>query len=226
MTLNQHGFTVIEMPSASEKLLKSFENLPLDNHCGGNFRYRRFSQYRIHFDKNHWQLNLLPYRPFIQSSKYNKFVGGVTRHYQPLEIDPSLQVDAGAKAIPLDTNIDWQINVHQYRIIASPNLPGICVPEGPHQDGHEYVMIAVFQRHQIVGAELSLLPLGGGNPFYRTTIQEGQAILLKDEDMFHDASDIEAIGSKGYRDIWVVVFDRWEDRRYGIEFEKRALAGL
>ena len=47
--------------------------------------------------------------------------------------------------------------------------------------------------------------------------------------MWHDASPITSIdGSLGYRDIWIVSINRWEDRRYGEEFERRAqaLAGL
>jgi hypothetical protein len=223
MPLNEKGFTIIEMPPADDKLLASFEDLPLDNYCGGKHRYRRFSQYRMLFREDHWHFYLLPHRPYIALSKYNSFGGGFYRYYEPLKTDLLLQIDTGAKVIPLDTNVEWQINVHQTRVIVRPDIPGISVPEGPHQDGHEYVMIAVFRRYQIAGAEMSLLPLGGGNPFFQTTLQAGQAVLLDDQRMFHDVSDIEALEREGHRDIVIVAFSRWQDKWYGDEFEKKAL---
>ena len=226
MTLNLQGFTVIELPPVEEELLASFDDLPLDLHCGGKQRYRRFSQYRMDFHDGHWQLSLLPHRSYIQPKKYNSFAGDTLRQYEPLKIDPSIYVGAGAEAIPLDINLAWHVNVHQWRVIVRPNIPGISVPEGPHRDGREYIMMAVFRRCQIIGGETSLLPLGGGPPFLRTTLQEGQAMLLDDTRMWHYASDIEALECEGHRDIWVVTFNRWEKKGYGPEYEQRVLVGL
>lgn len=223
MALNEKGFTVIDLPPVSEEFLASFDGLGFDEHSGGNHKYRRFSQYRMRYEGGRWHLELLPHRPYIAYSKYNKFAGGIRRHYLPLLIDPSDVLDAGAKAIPLDTGDDWQINVHQYRVITAPGIDGRVVPEGPHQDGHEFVMIAVFRRHQITGAEMTLMPVGGGEPFFKTTLQDGQAALLADEEMFHYVTDIKAVEERGHRDIIVVAFSRWADRWYGPEFEARAL---
>jgi hypothetical protein len=223
MGLNKEGFAIVEIPRPSGEFLASFQDLAFDEHSGGNHKYRRFSQYRVYFEGDRWRLEVLPHRPYLAYSKYNKFAGGILRHYQPLQIDPSDLVDVGAKAIPLDTSVEWQINVHQHRVLAGPGIHGHVVPEGPHQDGHEYVMIAVYGRHGITGAEMSLMPVGGGEPFFKTTLQEGQAVLLDDEHLFHHVTDIEPVVDEGHRDIVIIAFSKWKDRWYGPEFESKAL---
>jgi hypothetical protein len=225
MALNEEGFVIVKMPTADRSFLASFDDLVLDPYSGGKHKYRRFSQYRMYYTPDRWEVELLPARPYLTSPKYNSFAGGFYRYYEPILCDTSAQIDAGAKAIPLDTSDEWQINVHQYRVIVAPGIRGATVPEGPHQDGHEYVMIAVYHRHQITGAKMSLMPVGGGEPFFETTVQEGEAALLDDERMFHYVTDIEPVNETGHRDIMVVAFSRWADRWYGPEFEQRVLQG-
>lgn len=229
MPLNEKGFTLVGMPEAESELLVTFEDLAPDPYCGGKQRYRRFDQYRIRFDEGRWKLSLLPHRPFIQSKKYNKFAGGVLREFEPLKIDPSVYVDVCARAIPLPTDVEWQINVHQCRVVVRPGVPGISVPEGPHQDGHEYTAILVFKRQGIEGAVTSLYPVGEPEPFFTTVIPENHALVFSDEQMFHYTTNLEPLNGSGYRDLWMVVFDRWDDadseenRRYGEGYEKAAL---
>lgn len=229
MPLNEKGYTLVTLPPAEPELLETFGDLAFDPYCGGKQRYRRFDQYRIRFEEGRWKLTLLPHRPFIQSKKYNKFAGGMLREFEPLKIDPSVYVDACAKAIPLPTDLEWQINVHQCRVIARPDVPGVSVPEGPHQDGHEYTAILVFKRHGIGGAVTSLSPVGDPEPFFTTVIPENHALVFNDEEMFHYTTDLEPLNGAGHRDLWMVVFDRWEDARseenwrYGEHYERTAL---
>lgn len=101
----------------------------------------------------------------------------------------------------------------------------MSVPEGPHRDGHDYGMLAVFARDNISGAENLLMPTGGGEPFFRVTLQPNQALVFDDTALWHTATDIESLdGGEGHRDMWIVVFNRWDRRKYGAEFEERALA--
>lgn len=223
MPLNSHGFTLINLPAPCDAVLGSFDRLQLDSYGGGKQRYRRFSQYRMMFAGERWHLELLPHRPYIQPRQYNKHAGGVLRHYEPLEIDPTFYVDSGARSVPLDTGMDWQVNVHQYRIIAEPGIRGVCVPEGRHQDGHPYIMIAVFAREGITGAETLLTPPDGEVPFFRDTLLAGQALVIRDNQMFHYTSDIEPVDERGHRDLSVVAFEPWENRWYGEKFERDAL---
>lgn len=222
MALNEQHYSIIDLPEIMNEELDSFSDLPFDPYMGNN-RFRRFSQYRMSYSHDRWAYEKLPQRPYVTYSKYNNVAGGIKRYYEPILMDFSRLISAGAEEIDLDTTEDWQINVHQYRVIVGQGIEGVVVPEGVHQDGHEYVMIAVFKRQNITGAEMSLLPLDKGKAFFRTTVMEGQAALIDDRKMFHYVSNIESNNDGGYRDIIVVAFSRWADKWYGDEFENNAL---
>lgn len=222
MSLNDQGYAVVKIPHVSEEIKSSFSDLVFDKYIGNGNRYRRFSQYKMYFIDNAWKFELLPHRPYMTFSKYNKVAGGIKRFYEPLQVDFTEQIEAMALGFPLDTHDDWQINVHQYRVHTGPGLAGVTVPEGPHQDGHDFVAIAVITRCGITGAEMTLLPLGGeGEPFFCYTVQEGEVALLNDRKMFHYVTEIVATNETGYRDIFVVAFSRWADRWHGEDFESR-----
>jgi hypothetical protein len=225
MTLNEQGFAIIEIPRAAPDVMESFSDLKFDIYAG-NSRYRRFSQYKMTCAEGRWAFERLPHRPYVTFPKYNPVAGGIRREYAPLEADFTPYLDIAADGFGLAKNELWQINVHQIRIVARKDEPGIVVPEGPHQDGHEFVFIGVFTRHQIRGGELRLMPLEDkqGEPFFRTVIPAGQGVLLKDLEMWHDVSAIEATGDAGYRDILIAPFSKWKERWYGQDFEARALA--
>jgi len=75
----------------------------------------------------------------------------------------------------------------QVRVITDKSITGITVPEGPHRDGHDYVMNAVFRRHRISGGVSQLMPTGGGPPFFEDVLQENEAIIFEDTRMWHNA---------------------------------------
>ncbi|WP_405163222.1 2OG-Fe dioxygenase family protein [Nocardia sp. NBC_01499] len=221
-------YRVIDIPAPDPSVLAEFDKLPRDEFTGGRQRFRRFSQYRVDYDKSTdaWKLELLPHRPFLQPRMVNGFMGGVQRPFEPLRIDPSPQIAAGARALDLDRDRSWQLNVHQCRVISTPEVAGISVPEGPHRDGHDYGMLAVFARRNITGGTNQLMPTGGGDPFFEVTLQPNQALVYQDGAMWHNATDIVAKDEMGgHRDLWIVAFNDWETRKYGAEFERQALAG-
>jgi hypothetical protein len=202
--------------------MREFETLVFDPYTGGRQRYRRFSQFRLWFENGEWRTELLPHRPFIQSKSYNGVVGGVRREFAPIRFDPTPQVAAGARAAYLDEAQQFQINVHQVRVIASADIKGIAVPEGPHRDGHDFVMNAIFSRHNITGGVSQLMPTGGGPCFFEDVLQKNEAIMMADNQMWHNATDILPIGNQpGHRDIMIISFNAWERRRYGEEFERK-----
>ncbi|RZS34226.1 hypothetical protein EV193_10913 [Herbihabitans rhizosphaerae] len=219
-------YKVMDLPAAAPEVLAEFDTLPFDPYTGGRQRYRRFSQYRLSWqtETESWSMERLPHRPFLQPKAVNTFVGGVPRELEPLRIDPTPQIDAAAKGIGLDTEHDWHSNVHQCRVVVGPDVEGVSVPEGPHRDGHDYAMLVVFDRKNITGGENQLMPMGGGEPFFRVTLQANQAIAFDDTNMWHTATDLESLdGGPGHRDLWIVVFNRWDRRKYGEEYEKAAM---
>jgi hypothetical protein len=222
-------YSVFDLPPADPAMLAEFETLPLDPYTGSRQRSRRFSQYRLSFDRDaeRWGPELLPHRPFLQPKAVNTLVGGIPRELEPLRIDPASQLHAAARHIGLDTDWDWQINVHQCRVVVMPEVAGVSVPEGPHRDGHDYGMLAVFARNNISGGENQLMPVGGGEPFFRVTLQPNQALVFDDTAMWHTATDLSALDSGyGHRDLWIVVFNRWDRRKYGEEYEAAATAAM
>jgi hypothetical protein len=225
MALTAARFAVIDLPQPTEEVMDAFDTLPQDPYTPGGHRSRRFSQFKLTHGADEWQLEKLPHRPFIQAPVYNPLVGGIARELEPLTIDPSPQISFGASAFPLDVAETWQVNVHQCRVVTDPDLRGVSVPEGPHHDGHDFGMLAVFRRHNISGGETQLMPNEGGEPFFQTTLKANQALIYEDAAMLHYATDIDSLSPEGgYRDLWIVAFNRWEHRKYGPEFEAAALS--
>lgn len=171
-----------------------------------------------------WALEKLPHRPFIQSVKFNSHSGGILRHFQPLECDVTQHVADIMEQIKADKDREFHLDVNQYRVYATQIMQGVSVPEGMHQDGHEIVGIMVYRRQSINGAELSLHRLDTREIFIKTIIQENEAIVIEDEKMLHDATNVTASSTEiGVRDYIVVNINSWENRRYGPEFERDAL---
>ncbi|SOB85238.1 2OG-Fe dioxygenase family protein [Streptomyces sp. 1331.2] len=227
MALDERHYRFFPVPKLDDSVLREFPTLPVDRYCDGKFRHRRFSQYRIaHSATAGWQLELLPHRPFCQATKFNGVTGGQLRDFDPLRIDPGPLVRAGAEEVPLDTATDWQVDVHQWRIVSDDSTRGVSVPEGPHQDGHTFSVIAVIDRVNITGGETQLLPMDSDEPFVRTVLRPGQAVVLDDRKMRHYATDIAAPpGEHGHRDIFLLAYNTWPERRYGEAYEKAVLAG-
>ncbi|MFD5513783.1 2OG-Fe dioxygenase family protein [Streptomyces sp. NPDC127051] len=225
VTLNNQGYQLVALGNFPDAIRDEFPTLPLDRYCGGKFRYRRLSQYRIRHAST-WELELLPHRPYCQATQYNSVMGGLLRKFLPLRIDPSTVIRAGADAVPLDKTLEWQVDVHQCRVIVNDDTRGVLVPEGPHRDGHTYSMIAVVDRQNIGSGETHLMPLDSDEPFLTLTLRAGEAIVLDDRVMRHHATDITApVGQKGHRDVFLLAFNTWPERRYGEAYEAAVLNG-
>lgn len=221
MALGERGYSLLRLDPFPESIRTSFDHLPADPYCKD--RYRRFSQYRLGLRDGDPRLELLPHRPLIQHKQHNSYMGGVLRHLQPLTVDVSDAVRTVAAAIPLDRIMDWQVDVHQWRTTCGPEEASPSVPEGPHQDGHEYAAILVVRRRNITGGSTILYTLEDRAPFFERTLEEGEAIVIDDRGMLHFTTEIQATKDAGMRDIFVITMSRWEDRRYGAEFEAAAL---
>ena len=127
--------------------------------------------------------------------------------------------------LQIDPNQAYQLDVHQYRVEATKHSEGNPAPEGPHQDGHEIVGIIVLRRHNVEGAKNTLFDLKG-HKFKELTLQNNECLFIEDGKMLHDATPITVQNFEegdGYRDYVVININRWDNRRYGIQFEKNTL---
>jgi hypothetical protein len=227
MTLNNQGYVLLDLPSIDESTKASFDELGLDTYVPVKNRYRRFAQYRMDYTDGTWQFKRLPDRPYITYPKFNPVAGGIRREYKSIVTDFTEVIRLATEAIPLDTATTWQINVHQIRIfVKKGEIEGVVVPEGPHKDGHEFVFIAVYDRHNITGAEMTLRPDDDKDmPFLTTTLDAGKAVVIDDMNLWHYVSDIDPVDQNqvAYRDTLIVSYSRWTERWYGEKFESEAL---
>jgi hypothetical protein len=220
MTLNEHGFAVVALPGTVPNLEDTFAELPADPYCP--HRSRRFSQYRVFHDEASWRLERLEHRPLVQPRRFNSYVGGVLRHLQPIVIDVAPIVAVTAERIPLDRGCAWHFDVHQWRTSCDEETEAISVPEGPHQDGHEFGAVVVMARRSVSGGETLLYPLDLDEPFFRTTLQDRQVLLFDDRRLRHFTTNVQAAGGTGARDIFVFNINAWQNRKYGAGFEAAA----
>ncbi|HEY0169374.1 MAG TPA: 2OG-Fe dioxygenase family protein [Jatrophihabitans sp.] len=224
MPLNDQGFSLVDLPEISEEIFDSYERLPHDPYMGNGTRYKRFSQYRLSWDGAAWQFKLLPHRDYTAFKEFNPVGGGYKRSYEPIEVDFTELIRYAAQHLPLDSAEDWQINVHQNRTTASRELPGVLTPEGVHQDGHEFVMIAVLRRNAVTDGQTRLWKLGADEPFWSGVLEPRTAVLIDDRAVAHDVTDVQPAGEEtGKRDIVIVAFSRWQERWYGDEHDQAAL---
>jgi len=221
------GWKEFRILPPQDSFLSTFGDLVFDQYAPHCQRYRRFSQFKARFSDGFWTFDLLPHRPFIQSAEYNKFSGGILREFEPLKCDAEPYLDEVLSLLQTDSSREYHLDVHQYRVYATGEAKGISVPEGPHRDGQQCVVILVFRRHRITGAEMTLHDPLTLEPFHRTVIGENAGVALDDEKMLHDASDIIAVGAeRGHRDYVVLNINEWGKRRYGEAFERRAINPL
>jgi len=225
MIRDERGFWVLDVPELGDAALDEFDHLPLDPYTPGKNRRRRYSTFRMRHADGAWRGEQMPQRPFLQPKTYNEMTGGMPRVFEPVRFDPTPQMASVFEQVGLSRARDYALNLHQIRVEVDSQRPGVVVPEGPHRDGHALVLTAVFRRRNIDGGRSQLIPLGGGEPFYSITLLEGQGLLIEDERMWHHATDILlADGDLGYRDVWIVSINPWEARRYGEDFERRAIS--
>ena len=222
------GWAVVETPVLSDEVLASFDDLPRDMHSLSRHRTARLTQYFAYHEEGEWFFAPLPRRDYVQSAEYIKLpeAGGVRRFREQLTCDPTPVVEALLAALPVNLSQQYQINVNQFRVIVNSEFDGIPVPEGPHRDGHQFSGIGVVRRHQIEGAETTVIDPKSGDVVFRTTLQSNQFLLIDDARYIHYTSDFAAADGHqdGFRDIWVIEFDPWEQRCYGPLHEQRALA--
>ncbi|MGE4242671.1 2OG-Fe dioxygenase family protein [Ramlibacter sp.] len=223
----RRGYAVIDTPPPSAQVLDSFNHMPRDSHSLKRLREIRLSQFFAYREDDQWIFALLPRRKYIQSAEYIRLAeaGGVMRHREQLQCDPSPLMAAVLDALPVDVAVTYHLNVNQIRVIANSEFRGVTVPEGPHRDGHEFSVIVVAARHNVLGGETQIIDPASNEIVHRRVLAPNQAILIDDERYVHYATDIvPAEGSAGYRDIWVIEVNRWHRRAYGPAHERRALA--
>jgi hypothetical protein len=193
----------------------SWQRLEQDHYMGdgGTYRYRRHAVFHAAAGGG---IRGLAHQPHYQSTDYNRLNGGIARHFAPIE--PAIadsKVLRTALALcqrifaGLQPGADWQIEVHQFRILASQSQ-AMPTPEGIHRDGVSYVFMLLVNRVHVQH---------GVSRIYDTQLRELacytlatplEAAIVDDERTLHAVTPIlasEAVAA-GYRDMLVITFKR------------------
>ena len=204
-------YDFLEIPTISEDLINSFDNMPNDTYLKQKycFRKRRYSKYKV---EKGLKVTLMEGNIFSQDERFNKYLGNVVRSYEPVhKTCESFVKEYLEKNSEIMTEIikgeSTEIGIHQIRITTFNNNEGLPVPEGYHQDGFDYILLIPIQQYGYSGGFHSIRYGSQDGPeILSKQIPNGQSIILNDKYVYHYASPIFAkyCDTEGYRDTIVV----------------------
>lgn len=182
---------------------------------GGRYRRRRLANFLTLPGHPGHKRGL--HRPHFQASVHNKLNGGVNRWFAPVEdavarnpVCTGLLELGRTVADGLHPGTTWFVEMHQFRVEASPGTPGLPTPEGVHHDGVDVVLIAMLARTNLQGGE-TLVTDDAGAELARFTL-DGMLDLavLDDQRVMHGVTPVEPADSDlpSSRDVLVLTWKR------------------
>jgi len=200
-----------------QRLCEDWDHLELDRYLerGAKFRLRRYGRYS--WSPAHDVLEPLPNEAYFQPDDENPYAGGIAREFAPLlpatVHNPFLHalVRSTFACLPLASDRQgqaWEVRIHQIRIVASAEEPGLPAPEGTHQDGTDFLTLHLVRRHNIAGGESSIYDLNR-QPMDRYTMRASlDSLILEDPRIMHGVTPVHSADGRtlGTRDILGVDF--------------------
>jgi hypothetical protein len=215
----RHGFahvpaaTFPEPPSARALavLAATWDDLAPDTALlDGAYRLRRYGRLRARLDGDTVRLTRLSHAAFRQDT--NPLYRGRARLFEPMRAatlaDPALRrlvafdVAIGEARHPLG---DWEVGLHQVRIVARGGDVGRPTPEGRHRDGHLFVGMHMLARRDCDGG-VSLVELSDGTVVEFTLEHPLDTVVVEDAAVKHEVTPIRAArgSTEGVRDMLLV----------------------
>lgn len=198
--LDHHMFDV----EFSDELKATFDDLMVDQYYHTH-RYRRFSM----IDAEEWRT--VGDSIFIQSDKYNNYLGNTTRKYE--HIDQALLNDESFRvlvrtfmgAINAGSKQFRYFFVHQIRVMSSAKDAEVnAVPEGVHQDGYSYICISCVEQRNIECPFNEILD-ETHTVIENVMLRPNMNLILNDKKFWHNVSPLKHQGAEdGFRDIFVI----------------------
>lgn len=203
-------------PADWEAFAASWDDLGRDRFMadGGRYRRRRFAT----FQAVDGVVTRKPHQPHFQSRDYNALNGGVQRWFEPVTdavADGPVMQAIFARCAALFTAASgrparqpWHVEVHQFRIEATPQAEGRPTPEGLHRDGVDWVFVMLVSRRNVAEG-VTEIGAADGRPLGRFTLTEpGDGVFLDDRRVRHGVTPIVPTDPAvpGHRDALVVTF--------------------
>jgi hypothetical protein len=200
-----------------QRLCNDWDHLELDRYLenGAKFRRRRYG--RFSWSPADDALTALPHERYFQPEDENSYAGGVARDFAPLlpgtVHNPFLHalVRTTFDCLPLADDRQgksWEVRIHQVRIVASPEEPGLPAPEGIHQDGTAFLTLHLVRRHNVAGGESTIYDLDR-KPIEQYTMRETlDSLILEDPRIMHGVTPVKSADGRtaGTRDLLGVDF--------------------
>ncbi len=176
-----------------------WDNLKEDEYLKNSvcFRLRRFAY--IYFLPNTGEILPYPPTPYFQSSDLNSYAGGIERNFAPL-LDSTLQnpflhslIKFNFRQLPVslkESRQPWKLDVHQVRVIGTPDVVGLPTPEGIHHDENDFVCIHLISRKNAIGG-ISTIYDNERNPLESCTLDQSMdSMIVWDPKVMHGVSPI------------------------------------
>jgi hypothetical protein len=203
-------------PQDWARFARHWDDLTLDTFMkdGGTYRYRRYGHFRL--DTATGRLTAQPHAPYFQETGVNPLNGGVRRHFDPLT-EPFLADPLTFAVVRRLGDVfsraegvrHWDVKLHPFRIVTSPDQIGRPAPQGRHRDGATYVTSLLVSRSNISGGESSLYDDDGNQLFATTLAEPGDQLLVDDRRLLHDVTPLVPVdpAHPAHRDVLIIDFD-------------------
>jgi hypothetical protein len=177
---------------------------------GGRHRLRRYGRLRARLRDGTVRLTRLSHAAFRQDT--NPLYRGRSRLFEPMRArtlaDPALRrlvafdVAVGETRTPIG---DWEVGLHQVRIVARGGDVGRPTPEGRHRDGHLFVGMHMLDRRACDGG-VSIVEMGDGTVVAFTLEHRLDSVVVEDAAVGHEVTPIRAArgSAEAYRDMLLV----------------------
>jgi hypothetical protein len=198
-----------------DQFAASWNDLELDAHMADGGRYRR-RRYAVYAASRDGAIERAVHQPHFQARHYNALNGGIPRWFEPIlypiGAGPTMMTTLGLCrqlfGVLAPQTENWHIEVHQFRIEARADMPGMPTPEGMHRDGVDYVLVMLIGRSNIARGTTSIHALNGKELGSFTLSAPFDAALVEDARVFHGVTAVRAVdpGQPAFRDVLVVTF--------------------
>lgn len=156
-------------------------------------------------------------RAHYQSREHNPLYGGVERWYEPIE--PALAGGPSVAAVlaacaglfdPIKPGRRWDVELHQFRILARDGAPGKPTPEGVHRDGVDFALALLVRRENVASGTTTVHAPTGAALGSFTLAEPLDAALVDDARVLHGVTPVTPLvaGRPAYRDVLVATFTR------------------
>lgn len=200
-----------------EAFQESWSDLALDRYMADGGKYRKRRHATLSALPSSRNFHVQPHQPHFQSLTYNDLNGGIPRHYEP--ISPEILGGSTMRAFitlgcelfgRLSPYSSWHIEVHQFRIESSDGVLGKPTPEGVHQDGVNYVLMAMVRRKNLINGSTVIYNREKTRIDEFTLQNPLDMAVVNDERVFHGVTPIVQLdgAQPAIRDVLVVTFKR------------------